>query len=321
MKVLFVHSGNSDLFPVSPFLRSQAQALEEQGVEVVYFSVKGRGPSYLRNLPLLRRMIREEAPDIVHAHYSLCGLLAVLSMSGKPLVVSLMGSDALGEYGANGKRVWGSWFYVGLTYLIQPFMDAIIYKSQEIGKAVWRKGIGHCVPNGVRLDQFERMDQATLRTELGLDPRRKHVLFLGSSTDLNKNIALAERAIAHLDRPDVEFHAIHGIPHDLVVKYLNVADVFLLCSHSEGSPNVIKEAMSCDCPIVSTAVGDAEWVIGDTAGCFIASHDPEDFASKIEKALAHGGRTHGRERIKQIGLDGESVAHKLIHIYRSISRG
>ncbi len=319
MKVLFVHSGNSAKYPVSPFLRAQAESLLAAGVQVEFFAVTGKGSAYLRNVRPLRAAIRAHAPDVVHAHYALCGWVGVLARSGKPLVVSLMGDDAQGTFIARGRRSFSSWFFVVLTALIQPFVDAIIYKSASLGKVVWRKRIGHLLPNGVRLEQF-RPDLEDARDELGLERGKKHVLFLGDPSDPNKNIALVQEAVGLLQRADVVLHTPHGIDHDTVVKYLNSVDVLALCSFGEGSPNVIKEAMACNCPIVTAPVGDAQWVVGDTPGCFVAGYDARDFAAKLSKALDFNSRTHGRERLVALGLDAATIAQKLIGIYQPLIR-
>lgn len=317
MKVLFVHSGNSRRFPVSPFLLSQAGSLRAAGVDVGFFPVIGRGRAYLRNVERLRATIREQRPDVVHAHYTLCGWVAVLARGGRPIVLSLMGDDAQGTFTGVGRRTRSSWFFMALTALVQPFLAAIIFKSPDLGKAVWRKRIAHWVPNGVRLEQF-CADQGDARDELGLDRSKRHVLFLGDPMDANKNIALVRDAVARLNRTDVAFHAPHGIDHDQVVKYLNSVDVFTLCSFGEGSPNVVKEAMACNCPIVTVPAGDAAWVLGDTEGCFIADYTAEDFAGNLERALAFNGRTKGRDRLVALGLDARTIAGKLVDIYRSV---
>jgi teichuronic acid biosynthesis glycosyltransferase TuaC len=317
MKVLFVFSGNFKLFPISPFTKAQGESLREKGVEVDYFPVVGKGWQYLKNVKPLREHLRANPPDLIHAHYSLCGWVAALAAGSVPVVLSLMGDDAQGTFTGKNRIDFKSRFFIFLTWLIQPFVDAVIYKSANLEKAVWRKKIAHLVPNGVRLEQFQIYENGC-REELGLDKDKKYVLFLGNPADVNKNIALAEEAVQILNRPDLELIPVFGVPHETVVKYLNSADVFVLCSFGEGSPNVVKEAMACNCPIVSTPAGDAPWVIGDTEGCHVASYEPANFAEKLEKALAFGRRTRGRERIIALGLDAASVADKLISIYKKI---
>ena len=317
MKVLFVHSGNSERYPVSPFLLSQAESLRALGVEVGFFPVVGKGLGYLRNVKSLRWAIKAQNPDVVHAHYALCGWVAVLARGGRPLVLSLMGDDAQGTFTGKDRRTMGSWFFVLLTLLVQPFVDAIIHKSKDLGKVVWRKRIGHLLPNGVRLDQFVQ-PSGDAKGALGFDRSKKHVLFLGDPSDPNKNIALVRDAVALLGRPDVVLHAAHGMDHDGAVAHMAAADVFTLCSFGEGSPNVIKEAMAMDCPIVTVPAGDAAWVVGETPGCYMADHEVKDFAEKLTLALAFEGRTKGRERLVALGLDARAIAEKLLVIYQSV---
>ena len=90
----------------------------------------------------------------------------------------------------------------------------------------------------------------------------------------------------------------------------------MLTSLWEGSPNVIKEAMACNIPIVSTDVGDVREVIGNTEGCYITSFEPEYIAEKIELALQFGKRTDGRENIKH--LESSLIARKIIDLYKKI---
>ena len=90
----------------------------------------------------------------------------------------------------------------------------------------------------------------------------------------------------------------------------------LLTSLWEGSPNVIKEAMACNCPIVSTDVGDVKKIIKNTQGCFITSFDPRDVSIGITKALRFGKKTNGREHIKH--LDDKIIAKKIINLYQTV---
>jgi len=105
-------------------------------------------------------------------------------------------------------------------------------------------------------------------------------------------------------------------PQEEVNLFYNAADVLLLTSFHEGSPNVIKEAMACNCPIVSTDVGDVRDIIENTEGCYITTFQPEDIADKIKRALEYGQRTKGRENIKH--LDINTVAQRIIKVYKTV---
>jgi teichuronic acid biosynthesis glycosyltransferase TuaC len=324
MKVLFVISGNNPYHEVTPFIRSQGDALAKEGVVVDYFPVKGKGAiNYLRSIAPLRRYLKTNPVDVIHAHYSLCGWVAVLAAGGRPVVLSYMGDDLLGAYLNFGKRSISSKLIIGLGLAIQPFLSAIICKSEQMTSKVFRKKICHLVPNGVRLDQFKRFDKS-IRQTLGMEENKQYVLFLANPSDPNKNITLVKSALALLRQPDVELLIRFKMPHDEVVQYLNAADVFVLCSFSEGSPNVIKEAMACNCPIVAANTGDVAWVLGDIPGCYVApSYDAEDFAQQLRRALAFAktqGRTQGRVRLTALGLDAESIARKITAIYTSVQK-
>ncbi len=100
--------------------------------------------------------------------------------------------------------------------------------------------------------------------------------------------------------------------------YLNATDVLLLTSKWEGSPNVIKEAMACNCPIVSTNVGDVKWLLDGVEGCFITTNDPRDVADKINKALNFKSKTKGRDKLFRLGFDSEHIAKKIIKVYEEL---
>lgn len=321
MKVLFVASGNSKNYEVVPFIKAQGDSLKQIGIEVSYFPVVGKGwRGYWKNASRLRNWLENHPVDIIHAHYTLSGWVAVLARPRQPVILSLMGSDAYGEYIGYRKVVPKSRYLTILTYLIQPFLNGIISKSANIDSYVYRKGIASIIPNGVRLEQF-KIYKNDCRQELGLLPDKKYVLFLGNRDNKRKNIELVERGVQLLNRPDVELINPYPVAHDMVAKYLNAADVLVMSSFMEGSPNVVKEAMACNCPIVATDVGDAAWVIRDTPGCYVSSFHPADMSRQLTKAFdfsKDGRRTTGRERIHHLGLDALSVAERLRSVYEQL---
>jgi teichuronic acid biosynthesis glycosyltransferase TuaC len=322
LKVLFIASSNSNRFGIAPFIKAQGESLIKEGVNVQYFSVTGKGfRGYIHSAIKLHKYLKNKKFDIIHSHYTLCGWIAILSMPRIPLVLSLMGSDVYGEYIGVNKIALKSRYLTLLTYLIQPFTNVLISKSQNIANYVFLKKKSHIIPNGVSLDQFKPLRKNEIRKELHMDPDSKYILFLGNPNDKRKNFKLIKEAINQIRTENILLLAPYPIEHELISKYLYASDVFVLTAFMEGSPNVIKEAMVCNCPIVATNVGDVEWVINKTPGCYIADFDPIDFSNKILQALKFRKQYHetkGQERIIELGLDSESIARKLISVYNSV---
>ena len=317
MKVLFISSGNSH-YGVVPFIRNQGESLREAGIDLDFFTVVGKGvKGYLGNIRRLRKVIRENKYDVLHAHYSLIGLVALLTFSGKPIVLSVMGSDAYGDYDTKGRRIPSSYLYMMVTQLIQPFVKGIIVKSENINKYIYRKKITETIPNGVNFSRFSPRDKKECRKKLGLPLERKLVLFLAKPDDPRKNFKLLLDAEKLIDSKDFEVLNPYPIDNRDFPDYLNACDVFVLTSYNEGSPNVIKEAMACNIPIISTPVGDVVEVLGDTPGCYLVGFDPEDVADKLKKALQFNKKTTGRVTIKD--LDDRIVSQKIINIYKRVT--
>lgn len=310
MKVLFVSSGNSH-YGIVPFVKSQGESLRKEGIDLDYFTIKGKGISgYLKNIKRLREHIKNNNYDLIHAHYGSVGLVCVLTFPSLPIVLSVMGDDAYGSFNKNGKRILSSYFHMFLTQIALIFTNQVIVKSKNILKVIPYKKKSHIVPNGVNFEIFKPFDN-TLKKDT--------ILFLADPTDPRKNFNLVKRAVELIDINDLKLINPYPIKHDKFVEHLNSASVFILTSYNEGSPNVIKEAMACNTPIVSTDVGDVKWVIGDTEGCYLTTFEAKDVAQKIELAIKFSkdkGRTNGRNRLISLGLDSESTAKRIIDIYK-----
>jgi teichuronic acid biosynthesis glycosyltransferase TuaC len=324
MKVLFVCSGNSKEFEIIPFIKEQGESLKEEGVDVDYYPVVGKGLwGYVKAGFRLRKLLMKKPYDLIHAHFIYSGYTALIGAGRKiPVVLSLMGSDANGEYKGKNKVVAISRISSFLTWFIQPFVKAIISKSNNIEASVYLKRKSFIIPNGVNLEKFRPRtlnNNASAAAYTSGQAGKKKVLFLASKTKPGKNFPLVQAAIQQMGGTDVELVCPYPVNHDEVPEYLNEANVLVFPSFMEGSPNVIKEAMACNCPIVSTDVGDVSWVIGETKGCYLASFDPVDFAKKIEQAINFSqayGRTKGRQRLKALGLEMETVAKRIMVVYK-----
>ncbi|MBC2704225.1 glycosyltransferase family 4 protein [Desulfobacula sp.] len=321
LKILFVSSGNSKNFDIAPFIKSQGDSLIKAGVDVIYFPLYGKGLSgYLKSAYRIRKFLKKNRVHIIHTHYTISGWSAVLAFPKQPIILSLMGTDAQGQYNGANKIKFKSRYLILLTYLIQPFVDAVICKSKRMENSVFLKKKSSVVPNGIMLDKIKYSEDG-FKGKLGLNPDKKHILFLGNKKSKTKNYKLLKEAVGLIKSDNISVVAPYPISHDEVVKYLNSVDVLVVPSLMEGSPNVVKEAMACNCPVVATNVGDVAWLFGDEPGYYLTGFDPADVAEKIEFVLDYANtneRTKGRQRIIALGLDANTIAKRLISVYQAV---
>jgi teichuronic acid biosynthesis glycosyltransferase TuaC len=316
MNVIFLSSRGNHNGP-KPIILNQGGSIAALGVPVDFFPVISNGiGGYVKTIGPLRKHIRKTRPNIIHAHYGLCGIIALLARRQEKLVVSFMGDDIVGSNRKDGSISLRSRLFGRLNaFLARKYYDFSIVKSKEMLEKGRFNAKVELIPNGVDLETMRPEDQRTARSKLNLDHGRKLIVFMADPRRAEKNFLLAEQAVSLLNDAAVDLLAVYNKPFSELVHYYNAADLLLCTSYHEGSPNIIKEAMACNCPIVSTPVGDVEWVVGDTEGCFLVSFDPADVAEKIRLALAFGARTRGRERIIEIGLDAATVAERIKGIY------
>ena len=97
---------------------------------------------------------------------------------------------------------------------------------------------------------------------------------------------------------------------------LNAADVLLLTSFTEGSPQIIKEALACNCPVVSVDVGDVRERLINVDKSYVTSRSSEDIASKIDLCLSNKNRSNGRNKIQS--FENRNLVKDIINIYKKI---
>jgi len=163
---------------------------------------------------------------------------------------------------------------------------------------------------------FQPIGKEQARKELQLDTTKRYILFSGAFQNAVKNAALAQAAVACC--PEVELLELNGYSREQIALLMNAVDVALMTSFSEGSPQFIKEALACNCPIVSVPVGDVPEMIGEMEGCFVTTYEPSDVAEKLRLALEFGKRTEGRKRILELKLDSESIARRIVEVYQAL---
>lgn len=310
MKVLFISSGNSKN-GISPIVKNQGESLKTKGIEVNYFTIKGKGlKSYFNHIFILKKHLQLNKYDVIHAHYSFSAYVASLA-GAKPLVVSLMGSDL------KASKVFK---YLIICFKVFFRWKQIIVKSEDMKYSL---NIKKCIviPNGVDLDLFKPIDKQYCIEELGWNLNKKHILFAANPNRPEKNFKLAETAFSFLDNKIFDLHFLNNVSNSSMPLYFNASNLIILTSLWEGSPNVIKEAMACCRPIVSTNVGDVKWLFGDEEGFYVSTFEIDNVKSKILQAYEYSllkGKTNGISRIKFLNLDSGFIANKLENIYEAI---
>ena len=316
MKVLHVVSSlpSAEKPYNKPFVLSQIESLRKHSIEIDVMNLMGTENTinYFIGIFKILNKMRKKKYDLIHAHYSYCGWSSIFQ-NRIPVVLSLMGSDLYGVPDGKGGQTLKGFINIISTKVLIKMVDTVIVKSKSMRKMVSRKDNVFIVPNGVDFDKFKPIQK--IRDTKSSDVSKKRVFFLGNPSLPRKNLSLAQKAIeiVGMKNPDVELLTTFGVSQDKVVEFMNSSDLLLLTSLLEGSPNVIKEAMACNLPIVSTDVGDVREVIGDTEGCYITSFEPEDVAEKIQEALDFGKRTNGRENIRHLEIN--NISKKIIFIY------
>jgi glycosyltransferase involved in cell wall biosynthesis len=319
LKILFVSSGNSKA-GISPIVRNQGESLKNKGVDLDYFMIVGKGmKGYLKNISRLRKFLLIKSYDLIHAHYGLCGIVSELSRKTEKIVVSFMGDDLIGSNKNDGSYTLKSKFIVKINeYFALKRYDYNIVKSDELRKRLGKVQKISVIPNGVDFGKFYPLSKDVSKERLESDEKTKIVLFVANPARKEKNYSLARNSCKLLDLEKISLKPLYDVDQTILNLHYNAADILLLTSYHEGSPNVIKEAMACNCPIVSTDVGDVKEVIGNTEGCYITSYDPEDVAGKIKNAIAFGKRTNGRNNIHH--LKSTVIADKIIKVYKKVLR-
>ena len=307
MRVLVVASYNKGCF--APFIIEQADALSALGCEVDCFGLRGKGVmGYLGNRSELKRKIRDFHPDVVHAHYGLSGLLANLQRK-IPVVVTYHGSDI------NDTQVRR---FSRKAMRLSAYDIFVSRKTLEIAHPKKKFAL---LPCGIDLSDLQMTEKSTARQKMHLALDKRYILFSGAFDNEVKNAPLAHQSISMMRDESVELLELKGYSREEVILLMCAVDAFLMTSLTEGSPQVVKEALACGCPIVSVDVGDVKERVEGVEGCYVAeTREPGELSGLLKKAIAFEGKTLGRDKLLADGLDNRVVAERLMGIYSSVCR-
>jgi teichuronic acid biosynthesis glycosyltransferase TuaC len=316
---------------IPTFVKTQVESLRSAGLQVLMDVVDDRTSVHgiLRNIRRLRKHVAQVKPGLVHAQYgSVTAEVANLARRSLPLIVSFCGEDLLGT--PNPGLVWRlrerCARAIGLWAARRA--AAIIVKSNNLLQALSPnlRDKAIVLPNGVDTNSFRPMARDDCRARLGWDKQSKVVLFNASrnasrtENQHRKNSALARATIDLLAKsiPDVSLYMVSNATHKEMPLIMNAADCLLVTSLHEGSPNIVKEAMACNLPVVAVPCGDVIERLSLTRPGAIRPYDTAALAAAVREILEVGCRSNGREQLITQGLTTTSIANRLIQIYRHV---
>ena len=258
--------------------------------------------------PAMRRRRRDF--DVVLGSWAYpdgAAAVALGQLAGLPAAIKLHGSDI---------NVMAT-MRVGRFALEKalPAADAVIAVSRPLAEQARKLGASkqriHLVRNGVDRGRFCLRDRGAARRQLGLDDRARWILYCGHLKRSKgiEDLLDAFSSIAR-QRPDVRLAVVGdgrvrrrceslaaelggrilvagSRPHDEIPAWLAACDVLALPSWSEGTPNVVLEALACGRRVVATDVGGtADLLPSKTLGEVVAAHSPVELGAALSRALA-----------------------------------
>jgi glycosyltransferase involved in cell wall biosynthesis len=290
------------------FVRDQVAALRAAGVDVELFSFPVGSSQYPKAVPAIRRLLRRGDFDVVHAHYGLAGWCAALA-GASPLVVTFHGTDVR-------HPVVGP-----LSRRLVRRLDLVAAASRELFEPLGDRpglprppGRNAVLPCGADLDRFRPLATDAARTQLGLDPQGRYLLFPAAPSRPAKRYDRAQQ-VARL--ADAELLTGGDIDTERMPLWINAAGAVLVPSDYEGFGLVAVEALACDVPVLSTPVGVAPALLADIEGCLAAPFDATQWSELARRHLDRPGTIQGRARAGWFAAD--AMAARVLVAYTQLS--
>jgi len=330
LRVLVVVNGWPS--PVHPeycvFNKRQMDEIERMGAryDVLFVNARDHGKAeYLFALPTLRRAAKDY--DLVHCFHGLSFLLCRLAGLRKPLVASFL--NAIEHEFADTPQPF-RYAAEAMTWRLvrrrRSRAQGLIFKD-AVPAALAGDPLCRHVANGVDLDDFTPGDRSAARQALGLDAGATYLVFV-SSKNLDRPQKRHDRFVAALERlralrPDLDIRPLTLVdsPASEVRLVYRAADLHLMTSDYEGSPNSVKEALASGLRVVSSDVGNVRAMIEGLPGCDIVTQPtPEALAEAAARVLAAPPPSSEilRARLVERGLDRETAARRVVSLYRDV---
>lgn len=309
------------------FVRRQVDALRSAGLRCDVLYVKGRMSRAAYLAAALRLSYWNMHPPakyyLAHVHAGETALVARAYLRA-PMLATFHGDDIMGDREADGSARFSNRVKCGVIRLVSHLFQGIVVQSDEMYMALPRtvRSRSEIIPCGVDPNVFDITERDSARALLGYSDTQYLVLFAAIKPDSpNKRRKLAEAAVAHASRALGKIEmlmAINVAPEEMPL-YMNAADCLLHTAVFEGSPNVVREALMCNLPVVATPSGDLAQLLDGVEPSRLCRADPIELGDALVEVLSQERRSNGRAA-RHAQLSSTAVSARLITLYKDISR-
>jgi teichuronic acid biosynthesis glycosyltransferase TuaC len=293
------------------FVKDQVEALRRfEELDIELFTIApGGSRRWIGAARELRRRYARERFDLVHAHYGLAGWSA-LAVRGAPHLVTFHGTDLAHPVVGRLSRALAR-----IVDLPAPVSASL---ARHPGGGLPGAGGSRpaaVLPMGVNLDRFDRRDRAAARAALGLDARRRYLLFPADPGRAEKR---HDRARELAEATGAELLAYGGAAPDRVPDLINAVNAVVAPSEREGYGLAPLEALACDVPVLSTDVGIAPVALRGVGGTLCAPYERDRWLRALEPHVADPDpRVDGRPRARL--FDRNRMAERVFETYRELT--
>lgn len=306
------------------FVQRQVESLAQAGVvaDVVFIRGYMSAVAYAQAALVLlwRSVFKRKRYRLIHAHGGESAVAARFYCAA-PLLVSYHGDDLLGTRVDEYRVTLKSRVVRAVLRQHARFARATITQSKQMEARLprRRRRVNSVIPCGVNEQEFAPRDRDTVRSELGWDLDQPIALFAANPEVKCKGYSLAESVCrrATVDIPDLSLQVISDVAPEAVPDYMNAADCLLFTSFSEGAGVVVKEAVMCNLPVVTTRVGDVEEVLANVHPSYVCDAREEELATALVSCVSSRSRSNGRTVSSRLTM-GE-IANRIAQLYKRLA--
>ena len=262
----------------------------------------------------LRKLIKKRRFSLIHCHWGYNTIIAYNSTI--PIITTFHGSDLQGDVKENGSRTIKGYFIIFLSRVSTLLSYYNIFVSARLARSIPKKVLNKkniIIPMGYDSKLFKPINKSVARDMLSLDLRKKYVLFAGNYSKSVKGYSLAIKVIDSLDE-SYELIKLDYASYKGMAIYMNASDVLLMTSYQEGAPVIIKEALACNLPVISTDVGDVKEIIKFVPGSFVSKRrDPVKIANLITRSIEMDSTNVGSKKMGK--YTAKKMNNRVLGIY------